>query len=119
MKVRQEQLEALERKRREDLAPRVALYLQQNFENARQVELRTLTRDSIDVVAQSHKHDLHTERQVALYAAAAWVFGRDFATRFPEANDILESPLPAESKAMALDDWAEATYLARVSGSEP
>ena len=55
------------------------------------------------VCDQALEWGLRTELEIARYVVTAWLLGADFATRFPAMREILESSLPANARAVALE----------------
>jgi hypothetical protein len=106
MLIRREQFSALAGPVGTEFAARLALLLQQHFEEARQVPSRQLQDDIARTVRRAQVYGLATERDAAAFVITAFLLGENFDDDFPAAQQVLTSPvLGGADKAEWLEEW--------------
>ncbi|UQA60508.1 hypothetical protein [Polyangium aurulentum] len=103
MRIREEQLAALEQMEAQAFEERLVSFLRHMVAGARAAaEGEVAARVTADARA-ARALGFSTERQIAAYVAAWWVLGEDFAGRFPAIGEALaDAERSADEKAQVL-----------------
>lgn len=117
MKIRKEQLDALNRKQAADYELRVTRFLRQQFADATQEPEEQLRLQVAAQIVKARGYGLVTEQEVASYVVSAWLLGQHFDTEFPAAQEVLTAPISGNMKACFLEEWTRELFQ-RLEGNK-
>ena len=111
MIIRLEQFDAFAEQGNRRFEDSLIEFLQQQFSDSAEIqetEFRTEVRNQIRI---ARSYGLETEQQLATYVVAAYALGTDFDTRFPAAEQVLQSSFyTAQQKTDWLDNWTRTLF---------
>ncbi|MDY6992705.1 MAG: hypothetical protein SVR94_08895 [Pseudomonadota bacterium] len=111
MEITQKQMDAFSQEEWEKLAIRIADFLQDQFDNARQTSREQLLPVIHEQVIKARAYGLVTEQQIATYVTTAWLLGRQFDKTSPAAQQVLSaSAYTPEEKSEWLTEWTEQIF---------
>jgi len=115
--IRDEQMAVLNQYADKRFAKKMMNFLNQHFDNARQTPKEELLPMVKEQIGKARSYGLITETQIATYVTSAWLWGMDFDTEIPEAEEILtSSKYPADDKAELLVEWSEIKFKEKLNG---
>jgi hypothetical protein len=119
VKIRKEQIAALNTGQAENFDRRMAAFLQEQFEEAAEEPVEELLPVIEAQTEKANRYGLTTEQDVASYVITAYLLGLDFDTEFPAAQEVLTAQVPAENKAVFLEEWTKEMLETLEGGGQP
>jgi hypothetical protein len=103
--VTSEQLAGLEESAKKRLAERIANFLRRSFRDAEYLPTADLAPAVQEACKRSSRYGLTTDRGIAFFVIAAWIFGEQFDIDSPEVNQVLGDMSRPEADKI---DWLAA-----------
>jgi hypothetical protein len=110
MKLRKDQLDALNRQQEIDYQVRLTDFLREQFPDAAQEPLNRLRAEVGAQIVRARSYGLFTEQEIANYVLSAWLLGQDFDQEFPAAREVLMAPISGNMKSVFLEKWTEELF---------
>ena len=89
-----------------DFGRRLIEFLAVDFPEMRQAPHRQMIGFVRQQIERARSYGLETERDLATYAAVAWVMGADFDTAYPYVQQVLQDIYPSDWKRRYLVRWS-------------
>ena len=110
MKVRSEQIAALDQHQSRDYELRLTKFLQEQFADAASEPADMLLPEVAAQIQRARGYGLLSENEIANYVISAWLLGKDFDQEFPAAKQVLRAPISGNMKAHFLEQWAKQIF---------
>lgn len=110
MRIRKQQMHALQRQQGIAYELRLARFLREQFPDAARESEAALIDGIRTLVANARRYGLASEQQIAIYVVSGWLLGDRFDEEFPAAKQILGADMPAEEKSQLLERFTEELF---------
>jgi hypothetical protein len=110
LKIRKEQLDALNRRQETDYQLRLVNLLREQFPDSAGEPVEKLRPEVVAQIAKARGYGLFSEQEIAGYVISAWLLGPDFDKEFPAAREVLTAPISGNMKASFLEKWTEELF---------